>query len=78
MEKFLNVTPGSVTVLGLMNDVENEVQLLIDKDVLKSELIGCHPCINTSSLRLSVKDLTEVFLPAVKHDYITVTLSGAE
>ena len=78
MEKFLNVTPGSVTVLGLMNDTENEVQLLIDEDVLSSELVGCHPCINTSSLRLAVNDLIKVFLPAVHHDYIGVTLVGEE
>ena len=78
MEKFLNVTPGSVTVMGLMNDTENEVRLLIDEDVLKSELFGCHPCINTSSLRLSVHDLITVFLPAVKHDYTKVTLAGEE
>ena len=43
MEKFLDITPGSVSVLGLMNDTENHVQLLIDEDVLKGEFIGCHP-----------------------------------
>ena len=57
-----------------MNDTENKVQLLIDEDVLKGEKFGCHPCINTSSLRLSMKDLTDVILPAVGHAYKTVTL----
>ena len=78
MERFLNVTPGSVTVMGLMNDTENNVQLLMDEDVLSSELVGCHPCINTSSLSLAVRDLVKVFLPAVKHDYIPVKLSGEQ
>lgn len=59
MEKFLDITPGSVSVLGLMNDTGRRVQLLIDEDVLNSEFVGCHPCINTSSLRLRTKDLIE-------------------
>lgn len=74
MQALLDITPGSVSVLGLMNDTENKVQLLIDEDVLKGERFGCHPCINTSSLRLSMKDLTDVILPAVGHAYKTVTL----
>ena len=74
MEKFLNITPGSVSVLGLMNDTEHRVQLLIDEDVLNSEFVGCHPCINTSSLRLRTKDLIEKILPAVEHDFIRVKL----
>ena len=52
MEEYLDITPGSVSVMGLMNDVENHVQLVIDEDVLKGEYVGCHPCINTSSLRV--------------------------
>ena len=74
MEKFLDITPGSVSVLGLMNDTENHVQLLIDEDVLKSEFVGCHPCINTSSLRFRTSDLVEKVLPAVKHEFIKVKL----
>ncbi len=74
MEKFLDITPGSVSVLGLMNDTENHVQLLIDEDVLKSEFVGCHPCINTSSIRFRTSDLIEKVLPAVNHEFITVTL----
>ena len=68
-------TPGSVSVMGLMNDTENCVQLLIDEDILASELVGCHPCVNTSSLSFRVRDLIDVFLPAVGHSYITVRLS---
>ena len=75
MEKYLDITPGSVSVMGLMNDTENCVQLLIDEDILASELVGCHPCVNTSSLSFRVRDLIDVFLPAVGHSYITVRLS---
>lgn len=67
MEKYLDITPGSVSVLGLMNDTEHHVQLLMDGDVLKGEYFGCHPCINTSSLRLSTRDLVEKILPAMDH-----------
>ena len=74
MEQFLDITPGSVSVLGLMNDKENRVQLLIDEDVLKGEYVGMHPCINTSSLRLKTKDLMETVLPAMGHDAKIVTL----
>ena len=72
MEKFLDITPGSVSVLGLMNDTESHVQLLIDEDVLKSEFVGCHPCINTSSIRFHTSDLVEKVLPAVNHEFIKV------
>ena len=75
MEKFLDITPGSVSVLGLMNDTENHVQLLIDEDVLKSEFVGCHPCINTSSIRFHTSDLIEKVLPAVNHDFLIMILS---
>lgn len=74
MEQFLDITPGSVSILGLSNDKENQVQLLIDSDVLKDPFLGCHPCINTSSLKIKTADLTEKFLPAVHHSYITVEL----
>ncbi len=74
MEEFLDITPGSVSVMGLMNDKDNKVQLLIDEDLLKEKYFGCHPCINTSSLRIKVKDLTDKFLPAVHHEPIIVKL----
>lgn len=78
MEKYLDITPGSVSVMGLMNDRSKKVQLVIDEDVLKGEYVGCHPCINTSSLRLRTADLTEKFLPAVGHEPIIVHLTGGE
>lgn len=76
MEEFLDITPGSVSVLGLMNDKANNVQLVVDEDVLKGEFVGCHPCINTSSLKIRTKDLFERFLPTVHHEYMTVRLTG--
>ncbi len=74
MQKFLDVTPGSVSVLGLMNDHGHIVQLLIDSDVLQSEYVGCHPCINTSSLRMKTKDLMEKVIPALQHEPVIVNL----
>ncbi len=77
MEEFLDITPGSVSVLGLMNDKENHVKLLMDEDVLKGEYIGMHPCINTSSLRLRTADLMEKVIPAMGHEPTLVELEGA-
>lgn len=72
MEEYLDITPGSVSVMGLMNDKENHVRLLVDRDVLESEFVGCHPCINTSSLRIKSKDVFGKYLEAVHHDYTVV------
>ena len=68
MERYLDITPGSVSIMGLMNDHENKVQLLIDEDVLKDEYFACHPCINTSSLKIRTEDLTEKIIPAMGHE----------
>lgn len=76
MERYLGVTPGSVTVLGLMNDKDCRVKLYIDKDVLADKYIGCHPCINTSSLKIETADITDRFLPFIKHTYEAVDLSS--
>lgn len=78
MEKYLDITPGSVSVLGLMNDHDNQVQLLMDEDVLQGEYFGCHPCINTSSLRIATRDLLEKILPAMRHSPRIVTLPKEE
>jgi len=67
MTELLDLHPGSVSVLGLMNDKEDRVRLVIDEDVLKDEFLGCHPCQNTSSIKLKTADLLEKFLPAVHH-----------
>ena len=74
MERFLNLTPGAVTVLGLMNDKEKNVRLLIDEDILNAEYVGIHPCVNTSSIRISISDLVGKLLPAIDHHFVTVSL----
>lgn len=78
MEKYLDITPGSVSVMGLINDKDNQVQLLIDKEVLNEKFIGCHPCINTSSIRIKTTDVMEKFLPYVHHEPIIVELPQYE
>lgn len=78
MEEYLDITPGSVSVLGLMNDSEKKVQLLIDEDIMKEPYFGCHPCINTSSLKFTTEDLTTKIIPALGHDPITVNLPVPE
>ena len=67
MQEYLDITPGSVSVMGLMNDRDKRVQLLIDEDVLGAEYFACHPCINTSSLRFRTRDLMEKVIPAMGH-----------
>jgi len=76
MERCLDCTPGSSSIMGLANDTENKVQLLMDEDVKAGEYLGCHPCINTSSLKLRTADVLEKFLPAVHHAPIFVHLTG--
>lgn len=78
MEKYLDITPGSVSVLGLMNDHEKKVQLLIDEDVLKDPYFGCHPCINTSSLKFTTKDFIEKIIQALEHEPVIVNLPVPE
>lgn len=76
MVSLLDIHPGAVSVMGLINDKDHAVQLLIDEDILKGEFLGCHPCVNTSSLKIRTADILEKFLPAVGHDYIKVHLAG--
>ena len=78
MGQFLDLHPGSVSVLGLINDRDRRVQLVIDEDVLKEEFFGCHPCENTSSIRFATKDLTGKILPALKIEPVLVRLFGIE
>ena len=78
MLRYLDIEPGAVSIMGLMNDKENHVQLLIDEDVLEGEYIGCHPCVCTSSLKLRTKDVIEKYLPAAGHGYRKVHLVGED
>lgn len=74
MEELLGLTPGSVSVMGLMNDRDNRVQLIIDKEVLEQEYIACHPCMNTFSLRIRTEDVIKKLLPAIGHEAILAAL----
>lgn len=78
MLQYLDIEPGAVSIMGLMNDSGHRIRLLIDEDVLKGEYIGCHPCVCTSSLKIRTKDVVEKFLPAVGHGYETVHLVGED
>ena len=78
MLKYLDIEPGAVSIMGLMNDKDHAVQLLIDEDVLKGEYLGCHPCVCTSSLKLKTADVIEKYLPATGHEYMTVYLAGED
>ena len=78
MLKYLDIELGSVSIMGLMNDSEHAVQLLIDEDVLKGEYLGCHPCVCTSSLKMKTEDVLTKFLPATGHEYRTVKLVGED
>ncbi len=78
MLKYLDIEPGAVSIMGLMNDSEHAVKLLIDEDVLNGDDIGCHPCVCTSSLKIKTEDIIEKFLPATGHDYMTVHLVGED
>lgn len=74
LEEYLQIAPGAASPMGLMNDREGRVTLLIDRDVLRQEYLGCHPCVNTSSLRIGMREFREVFLPAVGHEAAVVEL----
>jgi Ala-tRNA(Pro) deacylase len=76
MLKYLDIEPGAVSIMGLMNDHGGDVRLLVDEDVLREEYIGCHPCVNTSSLKIKTGDLVNVFLPYTKHEMSVVKLVG--
>lgn len=78
MEEFLDITPGSVSVLGLMNDKNKRVRLCVDEEVLKGEELGCHPCINTSSIKFSIADLLDKIIPAMGHEMTIVSLPRYE
>lgn len=74
MERLIGCTPGSASVLGLMNDTEHKVRLLMDREIYETEWFGCHPCKNDGSLRIKTSDLLSVFLPHTGHDVTVVEL----
>lgn len=74
MQRYMNLTPGSVSVMGLMYDTEQNIQLLVDRDILKNKYIGCHPCVNTASFRILAEDFMQKLLPALHHEAIILDL----
>ena len=77
---YLLLMPGDkpFKTKDLSAQIEKKVQLLIDEDVMKEPYFGCHPCINTSSLKFTTEDLTKKIIPALGHDPITVSLPVPE
>ena len=78
MEQLVDITPGSLSVLGLMNDPERRVRLVVDRPVLEQPEIGFHPCLNTSTLAVSMTDFREKLLPALGHEMTVVELPVEE
>ncbi|MDE5864545.1 MAG: prolyl-tRNA synthetase associated domain-containing protein [Lachnospiraceae bacterium] len=76
MVKYLDIHPGAVSVMGLMNDTEHRVQLVVDEDILQGEYLGCHPCVCTSSMKIKTEDIMGSFLKAVGHEPTLVKLMG--
>lgn len=74
MLEYLDIRPGSVSPLGLINDKGNNVGLLIDEDVLNMEKIAVHPCVNTATLVIETSDLVQNILPACGHAYTKVSV----
>ncbi|HAQ39447.1 MAG TPA: prolyl-tRNA synthetase associated domain-containing protein [Clostridiales bacterium] len=74
MEELLNITPGSLSILGLIFDKEHKVNLVIDKEVTEEEYFGCHPCINTSTLKVKTADIMNKFLTYTGHEPAMVQL----
>lgn len=72
MAEFLDVLPGSVSIMGLINDTNGRVKLAIDKDVVREDYIRCHPCVNTSTLRMRTSDVLNILLPVIGHEPIFV------
>lgn len=67
MEQHLGALPGSASVMGLINDEDDYVQLIIDKEVADCEWFGCNPGINTAHLKMKTSDLINKFLPKINH-----------
>ena len=74
MVELLGIHPGAVSPMGLMNDKGKKVHLSVDNDLLGSEYFGCHPCVNTATLKIGMKDLLEKIVPATNHECRIVTL----
>ena len=78
MEQLLHIAPGAVSPMGLLFDSARDVRLIMDRDLLAEDFLGCHPCVNTASIRLPMADFLNVYLPAVRHQPTLVTIPSAD
>lgn len=72
LDEYLGLQPGSVSVLGLINDKEANVTLLIESKLLEDEFFCCHPCKNTSTLKFRTSDIVERIIPATNHNFTLI------
>ncbi|MBR1584901.1 MAG: prolyl-tRNA synthetase associated domain-containing protein [Clostridia bacterium] len=77
MQQYLHISPGAVSPMGLLFDSARDVRLILDRDILRSEYLGCHPCVNTASIKLRMQDFLEKYLPATGHEPTLVTVENA-
>ena len=75
MQKLMHLSPGAASPMGLLFESARDVRLVIDRDVVQAEYLGCHPCVNTASIRLKMQDFLNVFLPAAGHAPTLVTVA---
>ncbi len=75
MAQYLHIAPGAVSPMGLLFDSARDVRLILDRDLLGEAFLGCHPCVNTASIRLSMRDFLEKYLPATGHAPTLVTIA---
>jgi Ala-tRNA(Pro) deacylase len=74
MEKLLGIQSGSATIMSLLNDSKEMVQLFIDKDVADSQWFGCNTGTNTRHLKIATDDLLKKMIPRLNHQATIVTL----
>ena len=74
MERLLHISPGAVSPMGLLFDSARDVHLVLDSDLLQGEYLGCHPCVNTASIRMRMQDFLNVYLPAIGKTPAFVTI----
>lgn len=71
LEKYLGLKKGSVTILGILNDTEHKVKVLIDNDIKVFKEIGAHPNENTASIWLTLEDIEKILkLNNVNYNFI--------
>ena len=73
LQKYLRTTAGSVSILDILRDREDEVELIIDQAVLESSMLQCHPYTNTATLDIAVSDMKDL-LKVYKRSYRSIAL----